>query len=216
MNTTHANRPERNLLDRLAELGTATVYEANGQRGAFDTGITPLDPSRTMAGTAVTLDLPPADNWYIHLALLEAGPGDVLVVDAKGYLEAGPWGDVLTCAAQQRGLAGLVIDGAVRDSRDIIASGFPVFARGLSIKGTTKAVPGRINVPVRVGGVHVEPGDIIVGDADGLVRLPVDEVDDALAASEGRAAKEAGFRDRIRAGETTLDLLGLPRPVRTD
>ncbi|WP_328631185.1 4-carboxy-4-hydroxy-2-oxoadipate aldolase/oxaloacetate decarboxylase [Streptomyces sp. NBC_00356] len=209
---TQAVRPDQNTLDRLGELGAATVYEANGQCGAFDAGLKPLDPSRTLVGTAVTLDLPPADNWYIHLVLLEAGPGDVLVVDAKGYLEAGPWGDVLTCAAQERGLAGLVIDGAVRDSRDIIASGFPVFTRGLSIKGTSKAVPGRINVPVRVGGVRVEPGDIILGDADGLVRVPAHQTDAALAASEARAAKEAGFRDRIRTGVSTLDLLGLPRP----
>ena len=203
---------DEDVFARLAELGAATVYEANGQTGAFDAGLKPLDPTRTLAGRAVTLDLPPADNWYIHVAMLEAGPGDVLVVDAKGYLEAGPWGDVLTCLAQQRGLAGLVIDGAVRDSRDIIASGFPVFARGLSIKGTTKAVPGRVNVPVRVGGVTVDPGDIVIGDADGLVRVPAHQLHHALVASEARAAKEAGFRDRIRAGENTLDLLGLPHP----
>jgi 4-hydroxy-4-methyl-2-oxoglutarate aldolase len=216
MTQTHApSRPDQDVLTRLGELGAATVYEANGQTGAFDAGLKPLDPTRTLVGRAVTLDLPPADNWYVHVAMLEAGPGDVLVVDAKGYLEAGPWGDVLTCLAQQRGLAGLVIDGAVRDSRDIIAAGFPVFARGLSIKGTTKAVPGRINVPVRVGGVTVEPGDIVVGDADGLVRVPAHQLHDALAASEARAAKESGFRDRIRVGANTLELLGLPRPAVT-
>jgi 4-hydroxy-4-methyl-2-oxoglutarate aldolase len=210
--TTTSATADTAILARLAELGAATVYEANGQTGALDAGLKPLDPASTLAGRAVTLDLPPADNWYVHLALLECGPGDVLVVDAKGYLEAGPWGDVLTAAAQERGVAGLVIDGAVRDSRDIIASGFPVFARGLSIKGTTKVVPGRINVPVGVGGVTVEPGDVIIGDADGLVRITAAQVQSALAASEARAAKEARFRDRIRDGATTLDLLGLPRP----
>ncbi|WP_243789008.1 4-carboxy-4-hydroxy-2-oxoadipate aldolase/oxaloacetate decarboxylase [Saccharopolyspora gloriosae] len=199
-------------LARLAALGTATVYEANGQTGAFDSGLKPLDPGSRMAGRAVTLDLPPADNWYVHLAVLQAGPGDVLVVDAKGYLEAGPWGDVLTCAAQQRGLAGLVIDGAVRDSRDIIDSGFPVFTRGLSIKGTSKSVPGRINVPVHVGGVTVEPGDVVLGDADGLVRVPAAEIGQALRASESRQAKENGFRERLRIGATTLELLGLADP----
>jgi len=199
-------------LNRLAELGAATVYEANGQTGAFDAGLKPLDPTSTLAGRAVTLDLPPADNWYIHLALLECNPGDVLVVDAKGYLEAGPWGDVLTAQAQERGLAGLVIDGAVRDSRDIIASGFPVFARGLSIKGTAKSTPGRINVPIRVGGVTIEPHDVIIGDADGLVVVPAAQVQSALAAAEARAAKEEAFRDQIRQGATTLELLGLPQP----
>jgi len=211
--TTTTERTDTTTLTRLAQLGAATVYEANGQIGALDAGLKPLDPASTLAGRAVTLDLAPADNWYVHLALLECGPGDVLVIDAKGFLEAGPWGDVLTAAAQERGVAGLVIDGAVRDSKDIIASGFPVFARGLSIKGTTKVVPGKINVPVTVGGVVVEPGDFIIGDADGLVRVPADQVHSALASSEARAAKEERFVEQIRSnGATTLDLLGLPRP----
>jgi 4-hydroxy-4-methyl-2-oxoglutarate aldolase len=212
--TLTTDRPDTATLARLAQLGAATVYEANGQKGALDAGLKPLDPTSTLAGRAVTLDLAPADNWYVHLALLECGSGDVLVVDAKGFLEAGPWGDVLTAAAQERGLAGLVIDGAVRDSQDIIASGFPVFARGLSIKGTTKVVPGKINVPITVGGVVVAPGDVIVGDADGLVRVPAAEVTTALAASEARAAKEERFVQQIRTNyATTLDLLGLPGPA---
>ena len=212
--TLTTDRPDTATLARLAQLGAATVYEANGQKGALDADLKPLDPTSTIAGRAVTLDLAPADNWYVHLALLECGPGDVLVIDAKGFLEAGPWGDVLTAAAQERGLAGMVIDGAVRDSQDIIASGFPVFARGLSIKGTTKIVPGRINVPITVGGVVVAPGDVIVGDADGLVRVPAAEVHTALAASEARAAKEERFVQQIRSnGATTLDLLGLPHPA---
>jgi len=212
--TSTLNTSDTAVLSRLAELGAATVYEANGQIGAFDAGIKPLDPTSRLGGRAVTLDLAPADNWYIHIALLECGPGDVLVVDAKGFLEAGPWGDVLTALAVERGVAGLVIDGAVRDSQDIIASGFPVFARGLSIKGTTKVVPGRVNVPVRVGGVVVEPGDVVVGDGDGLVAVPAAQVTSALGKSEARAAKEERFVQQIRSnGATTLDLLGLPRPA---
>jgi 4-hydroxy-4-methyl-2-oxoglutarate aldolase len=212
--TLTTDRPDTATLARLAQLGAATVYEANGQRHALDAGLKPLDPTSTIAGRAVTLDLAPADNWYVHLAVLECQPGDVLVIDAKGYLEAGPWGDVLTALAQERGIAGLVIDGAVRDSQDIIASGFPVFARGLSIKGTTKIVPGRINVPITVGGVVVEPGDVIVGDADGLARVSAAEVHTALAAAEARAAKEDRFVQQIRSsGATTLDLLGLPHPA---
>ena len=199
-------------IDRLAELGAATVYEANGQRGAVSPALKPLDPATRMAGRAVTVHLEPADNWFIHVALLEAGPGDVLVVDAQGYLDAGPWGDVLTLAAQERGLAGLVIDGAVRDSQDIVAAGFPVFARGLCIRKTTKVQRGRVNVPVTVGGVVVNPGDVVVGDADGLVIVPADEVETALVLSEERERKEDLMRARIRAGESTLEVLGLPRP----
>ncbi|KQY08956.1 4-hydroxy-4-methyl-2-oxoglutarate aldolase [Mycobacterium sp. Root135] len=199
---------------RLAELGAATVYEANGQRDALDPVLKPLDPRTKIAGTAVTVALEPADNWYVHVALLEAGPGDILVVDAKGYTDAGPWGDVLTLAAQQRGLAGLVIDGAVRDSQQIIESGFAVFTRGVCIRKTSKVQPGKVNVPVTVGGVLVKPGDILVGDADGLVRVHPSDVDAALTSAAGRQDKEDDMRARILAGASTLDLLGLPHPDR--
>jgi len=199
-------------IDRLARLGAATVYEANGQRDALDPALKPLDPETRIAGRAVTVELEPGDNWFIHLALLEAGAGDILVVDAKGYVDAGPWGDVLTLAAQQRGVVALVIDGAVRDSRDIVAAGFPVFTRGVCIRKTTKRQLGRINVPVTIGGVLIEPGDVLVGDADGLVRVRAEDVDSAVASSEARLAKEDAMRTDILAGATTLDLLGLGRP----
>jgi 4-hydroxy-4-methyl-2-oxoglutarate aldolase len=201
-----------NNIERLASLGAATVYEANGQRDALDPALKPLDPRTRIAGRAVTVDLEPADNWFIHVALLEAGEGDILVVDAKGYTDAGPWGDVLTLAAQERGLAALVIDGAVRDSQEIIDSGFPVFTRGVCIRKTTKVQRGRVNVPVTVGGVLIEPGDILVGDADGLARVRAEDVDSALASAEQRAEKEDKMRAGIRNGASTLELLGLPRP----
>ena len=199
-------------LATLAGLGAATVYEANGQRDALDPAIKPLDPHTKVAGRAVTVALEPADNWYLHLALLEAGENDILVVDAQGYLNAGPWGDVLTLAAQQRGLAGLVIDGAVRDSQQIITSGFPVFARGLCIRKTSKVQPGRLNVAVTVGGVVVNPGDILVGDADGLVRVAAGDVAHAIDRAQAREQKEEQMRQQILAGASTLDLLGLPHP----
>lgn len=200
------------LLTDLAALGAATVYEANGQRDALDPALKPLDPTSRIAGRAVTVDLEPGDNWFIHVALLETQPGDILVVDAKGYTQAGPWGDVLTLAAQQRGLAGLVIDGAVRDSQEIIESGFPVFTRGVCIRKTTKVQRGRVNIPVTVGGVLVRPGDILVGDADGLVRVAPEDAADAVASSARRAEKENRMREEILAGASTLDLLGLPHP----
>ena len=199
-------------LTRLAALGAATVYEANGQRDALDPAIKPLDPKSRIAGRAVTVELEPGDNWFIHVALLDAGEGDILVVDAKGYTQAGPWGDVLTLAAQERGLAGLVIDGAVRDSQEIITSGFPVFTRGVCIRKTTKVQTGTVNVPVTIGGVLIHPGDILVGDADGLVRVSAADVDTALTSAEHRELKEEDMRARIREGATTLDLLGLTRP----
>lgn len=199
-------------LSALADLGSATVYEANGQRDALDPALKPLDPATKMAGRAVTVSLAPADNWFIHIGLLEAGPGDVLVVDVQGYVDAGPWGDVLTHAAQARGLAGLVIDGAVRDSQQVIAAGFPCFARGVCIRGTSKVQQGSINVPVTVGGVLVNPGDILIGDADGLVRVRPGDAETALAASRAREEKEARFMQEIDNGRSTLELMGLTDP----
>ena len=145
----------------------------------------------------------------LHYALLKAQPGDVLVVDAKGFMEAGPWGDILTLQAMKLGLAGLVINGCVRDASQIIEAGFPVFCRGLSIKGTGKNQPGRINVPLHIGDAEIRPGDIIVGDRDGLVVVPADELADVIARSTARENKEAEMRAAIENGATTAKLLGL-------
>jgi 4-hydroxy-4-methyl-2-oxoglutarate aldolase len=162
-----------------------------------------------VAGPALTVDIRPADNLMLHYALLKAKPGDVLVVDAKGFIEAGPWGDVLTAQAMKAGVAGLIIHGAVRDANTITEAGFPVFCRGLSIKGTTKIQPGRLNVPVCIGDVEIQPGDIIVGDCDGVVVVPRLQADKTAAESVAREDKEAQFRQRIENGATTVELLGL-------
>ena len=195
--------------DQLKRLGTATIHEAQGQRGAVDPRIAPLDPSMRLAGPALTVDIRPGDNLMIHYALTKARPGDVLVVDAKAFVDAGPWGDVLTFAAQQIGIAGLVIDGAVRDASQIVEMGFPVFCRGLSIRGTNKHQPGKLNLPLILGGVAVRPGDIVVGDRDGLVIVAADEVPEVIAASAAREQKEAQMRERLAQGATMVELLGL-------
>lgn len=196
-------------LERLKAFGTATIHEAQGQKGALDAGLKPLDPATRMAGPAVTVDLRPGDNLMVHYALTKVRPGDVLVLDAKGFTEAGPWGDVLTLAAQQLGLAGLVVNGAVRDANAIVEMGFPVFCRALSIKGTNKQQPGLVNVPVVVGGVSIRPGDIVVGDRDGLVVVAADEVEFALERSAQREQKEDQMRAQLREGRTMVELLGL-------
>ncbi len=197
------------LIDALRELGSATVYEAQGACGALDAGIKPIHPSMRLAGPAVTVDVRPADNLMLHYALQKVSPGDVLVVDAKGFLEAGPWGDVLTELALSRGLAGLVMHGAVRDARAIIEMGLPVFCRGLSIKGTGKHQPGRLNVPVCIGDMQVNPGDIVVGDIDGVVVVPAHDAERVVRLSREREEKEQVFREKIRQGASTVELLGL-------
>jgi 4-hydroxy-4-methyl-2-oxoglutarate aldolase len=197
------------LLDRLRDLGSATVYEAQGAKGAFDSGMKPLDPASRLVGPAFTVDARPADNLILHLAVQEAKPGDVLVVDAKAFMEAGPWGDILTLQAMKKGIAGLVISGCVRDADAITGMGFPVFCRGLSIKGTGKNQPGILNEPISIVGVVVCPGDVIVGDRDGLVVVAKDEVEIAASKSLAREEKERQHRLAIENGASTIELLGL-------
>jgi 4-hydroxy-4-methyl-2-oxoglutarate aldolase len=196
-------------LEALKALGTATIHEAQGQKGAVDPTIRPIDPTLRLAGPALTVDCRPSDNLAIHYALTKAKPGDVLVVDAKGFTDAGPWGDLLTLAAQKLGIVGLVIDGAVRDANAIIDMRFPAFVRGLCIKGTNKLQPGRVNVPIVLGGAVINPGDIIVGDRDGLVVVEAGEVKDVIRMSRAREEKEDGIRAGLEAGKSTVDLLGL-------
>jgi 4-hydroxy-4-methyl-2-oxoglutarate aldolase len=196
-------------LRALCDLGSATVYEAQGAFGALDSGMKPLDPRSRLAAPAFTVDMRPADNLMLHYALLKARPGDVLVVDAKGFVEAGPWGDVLTAMAQKVGIAGLVIHGAVRDANAIVDAGFPVWCRGLSIKGTAKCQPGRINVPVTIGDVVIYPGDIVVADRDGIAIVPADRIDQVHAQALEREQKEARMREAIAQGATTAQLLHL-------
>ncbi|SDD51083.1 4-hydroxy-4-methyl-2-oxoglutarate aldolase [Variovorax sp. CF079] len=201
-------------LNQLRDLGAATVYESQGAKGALDHGMKPIDPTVRLAGPAFTVDCRPADNLMLHYAVQKAQPGDVLVVDAKGFMEAGPWGDVLTIQAMKVGIAGLVINGCVRDANLIIELGFPVFCRGLSIKGTAKNQPGKVNVPVSIGDVLIHPGDIIVGDRDGLAVVPQGEVESVIAASLAREEKEEKQREAIAQGSFTSDLLGLTDTLR--
>lgn len=203
------------VIAMLRDLGTATIYEAQGAKGALDSGIKPIDPSMRLAGPAFTVDTRPADNLMLHYALLKAKRGDVLVVDAKAFMEAGPWGDVMTQQALQIGLAGLVINGAVRDAASIVEMGFPVFCRGLSIKSTGKNQRGEVNVPVCIGDVQINPGDIIVGDRDGLVVVRREEVEVAIRNSLARIEKEKLFREKIQNGVMTTELLGLDETLRS-
>lgn len=201
--------PTPDKLRRLAELGSATIYEAQGQRGAVDERIRPIDPSMILVGPALTVDAGPADNLMLHAALHHAQPGNILVADARGFTRAGAWGDVLTTAAQHVGIAGLVINGAVRDADQIVDAGFPVFALGLSIRGTGKTYRGSVGEPIDLAGQPVRRGDIIVGDRDGLVVIAADELDRSLELANKREAAEDAYRRKIDQGVPTTELLGL-------
>jgi 4-hydroxy-4-methyl-2-oxoglutarate aldolase len=209
-----SHHPTADQLVALRSLGSATVYEAQGALGALDSGIKPLDPQSRLAAPAFTVDMRPADNLMLHYALLKARPGEVLVVDAKAFVEAGPWGDVLTAMAQKVGIAGLVINGAVRDAQAIVDAGFPVWCRGLSIKGTAKNQPGRVNVPITIGDVVIHAGDIVVADRDGIAVVPADRIESVLAAALDREQKESRMREAIAQGATTAELLDLTTTLR--
>ena len=203
-------RPAQDLIDAFRSQSPATLHEAMGRKGALPFPIKPLYPGMRVCGPAVTVSCGPTDNLMIHVAMALTKPGDVLVVDFKGMTEAGPWGDVLTASALQRGLAGLVIDGCVRDAAAIREMGFPVFCRGTNMKGTTKTQPvGDVNTTIVCAGVIVSPGDIIVGDDDGVVVVPQAEAAATLAKADERERMEADFREKLNAGQTTVDVLDL-------
>jgi 4-hydroxy-4-methyl-2-oxoglutarate aldolase len=197
-------------IEILKRFGSATLHEALGQAGALDSAIKPLDRRWRLAGPALTVETRAGDNLALHHAIAVARPGDVMVVDAKAFVECGLWGDILTLAARKAGVAGLVVDGSVRDTGQIIAMEFPVFARGISIKAAQKKNPGGIDVPVICGGVRIEPGDVVVGDGDGVVAIPRARLVAVLSASRKREADEDDLRVGIAEGRTTVDLLGLP------
>ena len=193
-----------------ARLPTATLHEAGGKIGALPSAIRPVAPGFRFAGSAVTVHSPGGDNLWLHRALDVAQPGDVMVVFASGAYEHGYWGEVMTTMAKVRGLAGLVIDGGVRDGALLGEIGFPVFARGLCIRGTGKdfGATGWINHPVTMGDVVVHPGDLVVGDFDGVVAIPQARADEVIAAAHRREAEEAAILRRLEAGEGTLAVYG--------
>lgn len=197
------------LAARLAALGTATIGEAAPAARILDLPIRPLAPSMVAAGPALTVRCKPGDNLALHLAIAAAAPGDMLVVDYGGSVESGPFGDIMALACRLQGIVGMVIDGSIRDSANIVAGGFPVFCRGLNIRGTVKQDAGEVGGTLVLGGVEVRRGDFVVADADAVVILSPGAAADAAVAGEARAAKEAAIMDRLRKGETTLQILGL-------
>lgn len=198
-------------LEELASHGTATIGEVAPDARILDRGLYPVRAGTVMAGRAVTVQCQPGDNLALHLAIAGLSAGDVLVVDYADDLRTGPFGEVMALACQVRGAAGMVTNGAVRDTAQIRALGFPVFARGVAIRGTTKTDPGRINVPIALAGTEIAPGDIVIGDDDAIVTLPKDRVGQVLEEARARHAKEDQMMTRLRAGETTLDIMRLER-----
>lgn len=201
------------LVSRARALPTATLHEAGGKIGFLPSAIGPITQGLAMAGPALTVQSPGGDNLWLHRALEVARPGDVMIVHTGGAFDFGYWGEIMSTAARACGLAGLVIDGCVRDGALLTGVGVPVFARGLSIRGTGKdfGATGWIGAPLLMGTVVVQPGDLIVGDADGVVCLPRTQAEQVLDASVAREAAEQGQIQRLEAGETTMEIFGFHR-----
>jgi 4-hydroxy-4-methyl-2-oxoglutarate aldolase len=189
------------------------LHEAAGQSGALPSAIKPVAREMHVCGLAVTVECAPYDNLWLHRSLyVELPESAVLVASVGGAYDAGYWGEILAHAALKRGVAGLVIDGCVRDSALLTEIGFPVFSRGLCIRGTTKQPSsGGVNGTIEIGGVPIRAGDLVVGDADGVVVISTDQVEVVLDAASAREEKEAGILNRIHGGERTLDIYGFER-----
>jgi len=207
--TTTVDRPAPNLIDQLGKYSSATIHEAQGRLGALNSDIKPIDRDMSLCGPAFTVVCAPRDNIMLQVAISYAQPGDVIVVSAGEYAEAGSFGDVLANACLARGIAGLVTDTGVRDTAEIRRLGLPVFSRSISIKGTVKETLAPINEPVTVGGQVIRPGDIVRGDADGVVIVRREDLKYAIASSQAREDAEAGFIEQYKQGRTPLEVSNL-------
>jgi len=193
----------------LARLGVATVHEAAGRVGIVDLPLTQVVPGSRGAGPARVAVCGAGDNTMVHAAVAHAREGDVLVLTSVDPAPVALVGDLLATQARARGVAGLLVDGAVRDLDELAALGLPIWARFVRAQGATKGVVGQLDVPVVVGGAEIRPGDLVVMDCDGAVVLPADRVEAVLPLALEREQREAAMRDRYAAGELSYDLHGL-------
>jgi 4-hydroxy-4-methyl-2-oxoglutarate aldolase len=199
----------KELVRRFQDFSAATVYEANGKFGDLEPNIRPVVPGLRMVGTAFTVKCFVGDAKAVALAIDQAKEGDVLVIDAGGTQRATPWGSMSATAAKLRGIAGFVTNGAVRDIDELIDIGFPVFAAGISVRGNVKLHPGWIGIPVSVGGMTVHPGDIVIGDNDGVVVVAAEQAQKVYDRAVEQQAKENKIMQRIRSGEPLGRIFGI-------
>lgn len=208
-------RPSKEILERYRALSSPTIHEASGRLGAMDSSIGPIWRGMKCCGPAFTVKCHVGDNLTLLKAIDIAEKGDILVVDFGAFSEVSPWGEIASLACLERGLGGLVINSSVRDTARLKELAFPVFALGSCMKGTTKESFGLINHPISCGGVVVSPGDVVVGDDDGVVVVEQKRAEEVLEKSIERDAKEAKIMERLSQGESLFTMLGFDKKLKT-
>jgi 4-hydroxy-4-methyl-2-oxoglutarate aldolase len=202
-------RADADIIRRLGKCGVATVHEAQGRSGLMAPYMRPIYPSARLAGSAVTISSQPGDNLMIHAAVEVCQPGDVLIVTTTSASTDGMFGELLGVSCEAHGVVGLIIDAGIRDTSELTEMNFPVWAKAVSAQGTVKSTAGSVNVPVVCAGAAVNPGDVIVADADGVVVIPRQDAAQVARLGEARIAKEEQTRERLRRGELGVDFYGL-------
>jgi len=210
---TNIKRAPKELIDEFKVLSTAIVSDAMNRMNSMSAEIKPIIGDVNIAGSAVTVQCIAGDNLMIHKAIYIAEPGDVIVIDARGHKDTAVWGNIMTKACKIRGIEAVVIDGSIRDIRENKEEKYPIFCKGVVPAGSQKRWGGNINVPIQCGGAHVDPGDIIVGDDDGVVVVPRNIAKEVLKKAKERAKTEEEWINEIQKGKTTLKVIGLDKKL---